>query len=38
VQQFKGPIAADKVYEIQEGQQEAKAVEVGVKVGSRAAK
>jgi len=38
VQQFKGPIAADKIYEIREGAQEVKAVEVGVKVGSRAAK
>ena len=38
VQQFKGPIAADKIYEIREGAQEVKAVEVGVKVGSQAAK
>jgi hypothetical protein len=38
VQQFNGPIAADNIYEIREGQQEVKAVEAGVKVGSRAAK
>ena len=38
MQQFKGPIAADKIYEIREGQEEVKAVEVGMKVGSRAAK
>jgi hypothetical protein len=37
-QQFKGPIAADKIYEIREGAQEMKAVEVGVKVASPAGK
>jgi hypothetical protein len=38
VQQFKGPIAADKVYEITEGTPELKAIELGASVGTQAKK
>jgi hypothetical protein len=38
LQQFKGPLPADKIYEIREGEQEARPMEVGVRAAARATK